>query len=229
MTNRVDLMRLSRTSYHAAQALQERCAHSVEAGGDEVLLLLELEPVYTLGRRARLEHLLLPERDIEALGADVVETDRGGDVTFHGPGQLVGYPILNLRQRGLGAVDYVRALEETLLQTLAAFGVQGQRVGGKPGVWLGRDKIAAIGVRVSRGVSTHGFALNLDIDLNWFSAIVPCGIYDAGVTSLSRVLGSNVSREAVESTYCASFSQVFDANLTASTQASRELVISHAD
>jgi lipoate-protein ligase B len=222
-------MRLSRTSYQAAQALQERCSRSVDSGGDEVLLLLDLEPVFTLGRRARLEHLLLPRQDMEALGADVVETDRGGDVTFHGPGQLVGYPILNLRRRGLGAVDYVRALEETLLQTLDAFDVRGQRVASRPGVWLGQDKVAAIGVRVSRGVTTHGFALNIDLDLGWFSAIVPCGIYGAGVTSLSRALGSVVLREAVEAAYCTAFSQVFDANLTASTRASRQLVISHAD
>jgi lipoic acid synthetase len=127
---------------------------------------------------------------IEERGGHVVHSDRGGDITFHGPGQLVAYPILDLRGRGLGPATYVRMLERTILETLARFGVHARQVEGRPGVWVGDEKIAALGVRVREGVSTHGIAINVTTDLDWFDAIVPCGLADAGVTSIARVRGT---------------------------------------
>jgi lipoate-protein ligase B len=177
------------TAYGPALRWQEAAADAVRAGGDEVLALLQHAPVYTLGSQKRPEHLLVDEATLLARGAEVVETDRGGDVTFHGPGQLVGYPILDLKRHGLNAVAYVRALEETLIGTLARFDIEGRRVSGRPGVWVGEVKIGAIGVRIRRGVTTHGFALNVNVDLSWFDAIVPCGIAGASVTSMQRELG----------------------------------------
>ncbi|MBI4311317.1 MAG: lipoyl(octanoyl) transferase LipB [Chloroflexi bacterium] len=153
------------------------------------LLLLEHPPVYTYGRRAKAEDFLVSRDALEALGAGVVEVDRGGEITFHGPGQLVGYPILNIRDLG-GPLKYVRALERALVGALEDFTLAAGTKDGLTGVWVGEEKIAAIGVRISRGVTTHGFALNVSTDLRWFEHIVPCGIPDKGVTSMERLLGS---------------------------------------
>jgi lipoate-protein ligase B len=136
----------------------------------------------------RREHLLVPADMLGQRGAEVMETNRGGDITFHGPGQLVGYPILDLRRRDLGPTEYVRLLEATLIATLDRFGIEAWRSPGRPGVWTSGGKIAAIGVRIERGISMHGFALNIDIDLSWFEAIVPCGLAEASVTSMAAVL-----------------------------------------
>ena len=152
---------------------------------------------------------------LAARGAEVVAVDRGGDVTFHGPGQLVSYPILDLHTRDLRAGDYVRLLEQTVIDTLERFDVRGERVRGRPGVWVGRAKVAAIGVRVARGVSTHGLALNVDTDLAWFDAIVPCGIADAEVTSMARLLGAPPLFDQVVDAYRAAFEHRFDSRLVA--------------
>jgi len=159
----------------------------------DTLLLLEHPPVYTTGKRNASANLRLPA---ERLGAPLLVSDRGGDITFHGPGQLVAYPIIDLRAARLGVVDYVRNLEEVIIRTLRDFSIESGLECGLTGVWVGNDKIAAIGVRVSRPggaagawVTTHGFALNLDVDLAWFERIVPCGIADRGVTSMKEVLG----------------------------------------
>jgi lipoyl(octanoyl) transferase len=158
--------------------------------------------------------VLVPFEVLAARGAEVVETDRGGDVTFHGPGQVVAYPILDLRARGLGPASYVRMLEGCLITTLARFDLRAERVTGRPGVWVDVDgalaKIAAVGVRVREGVSTHGVALNVSTDLQWFEAIVPCGIADAGVTSMQRVLGVAPSMEAVMDEFARVFASLFD-------------------
>lgn len=184
----VAALRPGRVDYDVALRWQRETAGALRAGrGGEAVALLEHPPVYTLGRRADRANVLRSQVEIEAAGARVVATDRGGDVTFHGPGQLVGYPILDLRARGLGAVDYVRALEHALVATLASFGVEGGPVAGRPGVWVDGAKVAAIGVRVQRAVSTHGFALNVRTDLDWFRAIVPCGLSDAGTTSIEAL------------------------------------------
>jgi lipoic acid synthetase len=177
---------LGRVRYHEADTLQ-RALHARAA--DDYLLLLEHDHVYTLGTRADPAHVLVPPASV---GATLVHTDRGGDVTYHGPGQLVGYPIVSIPGWGDGirdVVGYVRRLERALIAVLAELGVDAGRRTGLTGVWVGDEKIAAIGVRVARGRTRHGFALNVDPDLTMFEHIVPCGIVDKGVTSLARVLG----------------------------------------
>ena len=214
MTSPVQLHRPGRVEYGLALRWQQRCAAAVHArSGDEALALLEHPPVFTLGRRARREYLLVSAAELARRGATVVEVGRGGDVTFHGPGQLVAYPILDLRRRALGAADYVRALEATVIEALRPFGVHGQRVHGRPGVWVDDAKLAAVGVRIRRGVTTHGLALNVGTDLSWFDAIVPCGLPDATVTSLERLLGVAPAHAEVEDALAAAFERIFDSEL----------------
>ncbi len=210
MGSRIALLRPGLIAYQDALALQHRLADEVRAGGSETLILLEHPPTYTLGVRGKEAHLLLSLEAFGARGAEVVRTDRGGDVTFHGPGQLVGYPIMHVRERGMGPATYVRAIEQVLIDALASFGIDAGRSDGRPGVWAGGAKIGAIGVRVSRGVTTHGFALNVNTDLSWFSHIVPCGIADAGVTSMARVMGAAVAMGAVGDAIVAAFARTFD-------------------
>jgi lipoyl(octanoyl) transferase len=181
--------------YLAAWDLQRAVHDSVAAGGTGTVLLLEHPPVYTAGKRTE-PH----ERPFD--GTPVIDVDRGGKITFHGPGQLVGYPIVRLPDHVL-VVDYVRRLEEALIHTCADLGVSTARVPGRSGVWVAQDdrgperKLAAIGIRVSRGVTMHGFALNCDVDLSWYDRFVPCGIADAGVTSLSHELARDMAVEEV--------------------------------
>ena len=209
MSRPLRLYRLPQVEYETAWRWQNELAEGVRNGADEALLLLQHPPVYTFGRRIRPEHLLANTEELEQRGAEVIESDRGGDITFHGPGQIVGYPILNLRQRGLGAADYVHALEEVLIRTLHRFGLPGERSPGRPGVWVGAAKVGPIGVHVSRGVTTHGFALNVETDLTWFDAIVPCGISDAAVTSIECLLGRSPGLLAVEDALIDTFGKVF--------------------
>lgn len=181
-------------NYAAALDLQrERVAQRKAGAIPDTLILLEHPHVYTLGRNARDENMLVSPEFLAARGAQVFRTDRGGDVTYHGPGQLVGYPIFDLRGHTprIGAVDFVRKLEEVLIRTCADFGVATHRVPGMTGVWTLRNeaKIAAIGVHISRGVTSHGFALNVSTDLDHFKLIIPCGIGDKPVTSMDRALG----------------------------------------
>jgi lipoyl(octanoyl) transferase len=161
------------------QILDERAAGHVP----DTVLLLEHAAVYTKGRRAPDEHV------IDELSAPLVETDRGGQVTYHGPGQLVGYPIVDLKSRGMGPKAYVRALERSLVLALESQGVAAHTEDGLTGVWTQTGKIAAIGVRITRGIAMHGFALNVSTDLSAYDPIVPCGIFDRPVTSMERVLG----------------------------------------
>ena len=182
--------------YLAAWELQREVHRRVVEGGEDTVLLLEHPPVYTAGKRTDLHEHPLPVG--RAAGVPVIDVDRGGKITFHGPGQLVGYPIVRLPDH-VKVVDYVRRLEEALIGTCAELGVVAARVPGRSGVWLraeaGRSerKVAALGIRVSRGVAMHGFALNCDVDLGWYDTFVPCGIEDAGVTSLSAELGRHVT------------------------------------
>jgi lipoate-protein ligase B len=210
MTRPLRLYHLPQLDYETAWRWQTELASEVVAGADEALVLLQHPPVYTFGRRIRPEHLLIDPEELRLRGAEIIETDRGGDVTFHGPGQIVGYPILNLRQRHLGAADYVHALEEALILTLERFGLPAERSPGRPGVWIEGAKVAAIGVHVRRGVTTHGFALNAETDLSWFDAIIPCGLTDVTVTSMQRLLGRSPSIPAVEDAIVDSFTAVFD-------------------
>ncbi|MEX2228497.1 MAG: lipoyl(octanoyl) transferase LipB [Dehalococcoidia bacterium] len=232
----VQLHRAGAVGYERALRWQRETADRVLAARDgafvgapsEALAVIEHTPVYTLGRRGGHEHVLVDPAELRARGAEVIATDRGGDVTFHGPGQLVAYPILDLRRRRLGAAAYVRALEQCVIATLAALGIRGERVAGRPGVWTlppnspsgGRAKIAAVGVRIERGVSRHGLALNVSTDLAWFDAIVPCGIADAAVTSMAREPGGAPPFDAVVHAFCDAFAGVFDARLIAAVDPS---------
>ncbi|MCZ4500109.1 MAG: lipB [Marmoricola sp.] len=190
---------LGAVDYREAWELQRQVHADVVAGGPNTTLLLEHPPVFTCGKRTTPE-----ERPLDAGGAEVIDVDRGGKITFHGPGQLVGYPIVRLPDHVL-VVDYVRRLEEALIGVCAVLGVDTARIPGRSGVWLRADpttglperKIAAIGIRVSGGVTMHGFSLNCDVDLGWYSRFVPCGIDDAGVTSLTAELGRGVGVENV--------------------------------
>ena len=181
----------SAVDYTTAWELQRRVHEEVVAGGPDTVLLLEHPPVYTAGKRTE-------PHERPADGTPVIDVDRGGKITFHGPGQLVGSPIVRLPDH-VKVVDYVRRLEEVLSRTCADFGLGTARVPGRSGVWLAADatgperKIAAIGIRVSRGVAMHGFALNCDVDLGWYDRFVPCGITDAGVTTLTAELGRDVT------------------------------------
>ena len=179
--------------------MQRRLAVQRKAGVcSDTVLFLEHPPVITLGRNARVEHLLTPPEELSRLGIDLVETDRGGDVTFHGPGQLMCYLILDLGLIRKDVVWYVRTLEEALIRAAGEFGIAAGRREGKPGVWVGEAKLAALGVHLSRWVTTHGFALNLETDLSFFRHIVPCGIACAPVTSLRQLLGRSIDRFPVE-------------------------------
>jgi len=186
-------------------ALVERRAHGL---APDTLVLVEHTPVYTLGRSGKRSNILLSEQAIDESGIDVVRIGRGGDVTYHGPGQLVAYPVIHLGERSRRVAWYVHGLEEMLIGTLAGFGVEAHRDEAHPGVWVGRDKIAALGVRITRKVTMHGVALNVAPDLRHYSGIVPCGITDRGVTSLSeRVPG--VDMDAVKPVLVREFVRVF--------------------
>ena len=180
--------------YREAWDIQIRVREDVAEGRrPDMLLLVEHPHVYTLGRRGQEDDILIDADALESLGIEVHHTDRGGEVTYHGPGQLVGYPILNLRRWGGGPLKYVRTLERVLIETLAEFGIQAESEGCPTGVWVEDRKIAAIGVKVSRRVTTHGFALNVCPDLSYFDHIVPCGMPDSRVTSLTQELGQVVA------------------------------------
>ncbi len=171
----------------------ERCAGNI---GDTILFV-EHAPVYTLGRSAEASHLLWTRERLRERGVEVAETDRGGDITFHGPGQVVAYPVVSLRERGFGVRDYIARLEDAVIETLASFGLAGGRDTRNRGVWIGNAKICAIGIRVSRGVTMHGLALNVNTDLSLFAGIVPCGLADADVTSMAEELGAPQDMGAV--------------------------------
>jgi lipoyl(octanoyl) transferase len=187
----IDVRRLGSVDYRSAWQLQRELADARVAGGPDTLLLLQHPPVYTAGRRT-----LPEERPLD--DTPVVDTDRGGKITWHGPGQLVGYPIIGLAEP-LDVVNFVRRLEESMISVCGDLGLETGRVEGRSGVWVPADglrparKVGAVGIRVSRATTLHGFALNCDCDLSAYSTIVPCGIADAGVTSLTAELGRRVS------------------------------------
>jgi lipoate-protein ligase B len=204
------VLSLPRTPYVEAWRLQHRLLAARQAGGvPDTLVLVEHPHVYTLGRKAVPEHLLFSPAELAERSVESYWVDRGGDITYHGPGQTVGYLICDLRERGLDAHGYLRAAEEVLLGALDAYGIAGRRDPEYTGVWVGDEKVAAIGVRVSRGVSMHGFALNVDPDLAMFSGIVPCGIRDRGVTSLRTLLGAAPDAEDVRAVLATAVQRVF--------------------
>jgi lipoyl(octanoyl) transferase len=197
-------------SYSDGLSLQERAVERVRSGeAAEQLLLLEHPHVFTLGRGADSSNILADEQQLDIHSVEVHETGRGGDVTYHGPGQLVGYPIINLKPDRCDVHRYVRDIEEVLIRTIAEFGIKGTRIPGLTGVWVGNEKIAAIGVRIARWITSHGFALNVNTDLSYFKMIVPCGITDKGVTSLTRVLDKPLDLQQVASLAARAFGDVF--------------------
>ena len=190
---------LGRVPYADASRMQERLVAARRASeAPDTLLLLEHPPVVTLGRGAHAENLLLDEEELRERGIELHEAGRGGDVTFHGPGQLVGYPVVALQGERRDAHRYLRDLEEGLIAVAAAFGIRAGRVDGLTGVWVGSSKLAAIGVRIGTGwITSHGFALNVGPDVSGFETIVPCGIRDRGVTSLALATGATLDLESV--------------------------------
>ena len=220
MAEACEVWHLGRVPYSDALTLQNRAveARSRDAIPDQ-LLLLEHPHTYTLGSSGHDEYLLMPPEELQRRGVEVFNADRGGDITYHGPGQIVGYPIVRLgRDVGgvrAGVVDYLRKVEQVVIDTLAAYGIAGKRIPGLAGVWVdapeGEAKICAVGVHVNvRAVTKHGFALNVNTDLSYFEGIVPCGIADKGVTSMAQMLGQPVDAGAVASEIVAQFGAVFD-------------------
>ena len=197
---------LGRIPYTPALRMQRRLHAGVAAGElPDLLLLLEHEHVITLGKRGKGADVLADSETLAGLGIEVIATDRGGEATYHGPGQLVGYPIVNLRGGIGGALRYVTALESALVATLAEYGIRAVSEGRPTGVWVGDAKIAAIGVKISRGVSMHGFALNVSTDTGYFEHLVPCGIPGGSVTSMALELGRPVDLERVASAAARNF------------------------
>jgi lipoyl(octanoyl) transferase len=209
---------LGLVSYADGLRLQGELVAQRNAGTiPDTLLLLEHPHVYTLGRNAKKENLLLSAAQLAARGAQVFEIDRGGDVTYHGPGQLVGYPILDLGQHRRDIAWYMRSLEEVLIAVAGEYGIDAGRLARAPGVWVGRNKLAALGVHISRWVTSHGFAFNVNTDLRYFDGIVPCGLRDKGVTSLEKLLGRRVEMEEVALKAVRHFGRVFGLEMVEAT------------
>ncbi len=201
---------LGRTRYADAWELQKKIFSArLEKKIPDVLLLTEHDPVFTLGKGADTNHLLASDEELHEKKIDMFHIDRGGDVTFHGPGQIVGYPILDLNNYYCDIHRYLRDLEEVLIQTLSEYEVQAMRSEGLTGVWVKNEKIAAIGVKVSRWITMHGFALNVNTDLQYFERMIPCGIFDKGVTSLYTIVEKKYSLQDVEQTLIRKFETVF--------------------
>lgn len=214
---------LGRVSYRPTFELQRSLVERCKSGDiPDSILLLEHEPVFTLGRRADESHLLSDELTIAGRGVELVETDRGGEATYHGPGQLVVYPIVNIRDLKMGPVSYVRILEETTIQLLRDHGISGHRVVGKTGVWIGGEpgskppkgsnpagrKIAAVGVRISGGVAMHGIALNVNTDLDYYAQIVPCGMPGVDITSMARETDLSFDTESIARDWATYFAEI---------------------
>ncbi len=212
----LEVRSLGLVAYETALDLQCELVVARQAGeARDQLLLLEHPAVITVGvsGRTHRDHVLVSLAELRDRGIDVLDVPRGGDVTYHGPGQLVGYPIIDLKPDRCDVHRYVRDLEEVLIRTAASFGVVAGRVAGLTGVWVGNDKLAAIGVRLSRWVTSHGFALNVAADLDQFRLIVPCGLAGRGVTSLERLTGAVPPRPELEAVVAAAFARVFDRRL----------------
>ena len=214
MTERptLEVRRLGVVPYGEALAVQKALVEERRAGRvPNLLLVLQHPPVITVGvRRDSRSHIVASDALLNERGVDVYDAGRGGDVTYHGPGQIVGYPILDLRPHRCDVHRYVRDLEDVMIRVCADYGVTADRVSGMSGAWVGAEKIGAIGVRISRWITSHGFAFNVNTGLDDFQLIVPCGIADRGVTSLQKLLGRVVPIEDVEERVMARFAEVFD-------------------
>lgn len=209
----IEIRELGLVPYAGALALQRELVEERRAERvPDLLLLVEHPPVLTLGVRGDggRSHVLATSEALRARGIEIHEAGRGGDVTYHGPGQIVGYPILDLRPDRCDVHRYVRDLEEVMIRTAGAFGLAAERVAGLTGAWVGREKLGAIGVRISRWITSHGFAFNVNTRLDDFDLIVPCGIADRGVTSLARLLGRRVSEDEARAKLSRNFCDVFE-------------------
>jgi lipoyl(octanoyl) transferase len=208
----LEVRRLGLVPYGEALDLQKALVEERRAGRvPDLLILLQHPPVITLGvRRDSRSHVTASEQLLAMHGVEVHEAGRGGDVTYHGPGQIVGYPILDLRPDRCDVHRYVRDLEEVMIRVCADYGIAAHRVDGLSGAWVGTDKIGAVGVRISRWITSHGFAFNVNTRLEDFQLIVPCGIADRGVTSLGKLVGEVLSLEEVEDGFTRRFAEVFD-------------------
>ena len=208
--NHIQVVRAGRQAYRDCWELQQRLAAARRAGQvPDLLLLVEHPPTYTIGRRGTRDNLLIDEATLNQVGATCLEVDRGGDITFHGPGQLVVYAIIDLGLTNRSVRRYVENLENVVIETLRRYGLNGTIDPAYPGVWLGRDKIAAIGISIHHGVSYHGFALNIDPDLRYFDYMIGCGIPDRGATSLARELGRPVDSDEVANLVVEQFADTF--------------------
>jgi len=213
VTRRIEVHRLGVVSYNDALELQKHLVERRKSNEiPDQLLLLEHPPVITLGVKTRNDrsHVVAAPEVLEEEGVEIFESGRGGDVTYHGPGQLVGYPIMDLRPDRCDVHRYVRDLEEMLIRVAASFGVSANRLPGLTGVWVGDDKLAAIGVRIARWITSHGFAINVSTNLAHFNLIVPCGIVGKGVTSLERLTGRTFDMDEVADSAATAFAGVFD-------------------
>ena len=223
MAREIDVVDVGTMGYGECWRLQQRLfegAIAKKAAGEvpeQTILLVEHPPVYTLGKSGKESNLLVAEEFLKSLGAEFFHIDRGGDITFHGIGQIVGYPILDLSQLGIGLKAYIDAIEGAVIDTMAEWGIDCQRVAGASGVWIVEQgkpmrKICAIGVKSSRWVTMHGFALNVNTDLKWFSLINPCGFTDRTATSMERELGRKVDLEEVKARLLEHFAKKLDVN-----------------
>jgi lipoate-protein ligase B len=216
-----DIYDLGVVEYGQAFDLQKSAVRRMLMGElSNSVLLLEHPPVYTIGRSGGGENVLIGQAERERLGIALFDVDRGGDVTYHGPGQLVGYPILHLKDWKNDVREYLRMLEEVIIRLLAGYGIEAGRKEGMTGAWVGDEKICAVGVKANRDtanqgyISSHGFALNVDPDLSHFGHIIPCGITQFGVTSLRKVLGRPVEMQEVKQRWIAAFTEVFNLDAT---------------
>jgi len=205
-TDQILVQNIGRKSYKAVWDLQKEMQQQrINGNIEDTLILVEHDPVYTLGKNANEDHLLQSRDE----SVDVFNIERGGDITFHGPGQLVGYPILDLSNYKKSVSWYMRTLEQVLIDTLIEFKIIAQRNDGLTGVWVGDEKIAALGVRISRWVTMHGFALNVNPDLSFYDGIIPCGIFDHGVTSMEQLLGETQNSDNVKNMVIEKFNKYF--------------------
>ena len=205
-TDQILVQNIGQKSYKAVWDLQKEMQQQrINGNIEDTLILVEHDPVYTLGKNANEDHLLQSRDE----SVDVFNIERGGDITFHGPGQLVVYPILDLSNYKKSVSWYMRTLEQVLIDTLIEFKITAQRNDGLTGVWVGDEKIAALGVRISRWVTMHGFALNVNPDLSFYDGIIPCGIFDHGVTSMEQLLGETQNNDNVKNMVIEKFNKYF--------------------
>jgi lipoyl(octanoyl) transferase len=222
------VVNIGRTKYADAWELQRRVFSArLEQRISDVLLLTEHHPVYTLGKAADDNHLLAKNEELTAQGVDVFWIDRGGDITYHGPGQIVGYPILDLNQHYNDIHRYLRDLEEVMIRALSEYGVEGTRDKEFTGVWVKNEKIAAIGVKVSKWITMHGFALNINTELSYFDRIIPCGIFHKGVTSLQQILNKEIELTEIHSHLINHFSLLFNMEIKQVSLEELELMLRH--